>query len=143
MHSVLGKSGEPIRLMTYSHDGFGLGHLRRTRDIARCVIRDVPGSSALMLIGCPSGSVFPLPAGIDYVKIPSVIKVDTEVWRMRSLHIDKSQAKALRASIIKQSAAIMAPQIFLVDHLPAGVWGELLPTLRMLKQRGAAESLVR
>jgi len=138
MHSVLGKSGEPIRLMTYSHDGFGLGHLRRTRDIARCVIRDVPGSSALMLIGCPSGSVFPLPAGIDYVKIPSVIKVDTEVWRMRSLHIDKSQAKALRASIIKQSAAIMAPQIFLVDHLPAGVWGELLPTLRMLKQRGAA-----
>ncbi len=129
---------ESVRLMTYSHDGFGLGHLRRVRDISRCLVRDHPKSNVLMLIGCPSGSVFPLPAGIDYIKIPSIVKVDTEVWQLRNLSIDDNQAKALRASVIHKAADIFEPHLFLVDHIPAGVWGELLPTLKMLKQRGAA-----
>ncbi len=129
------------RLITYSHDGFGLGHLRRTRAIARCFVRDVPGANALMLIGCPSASVFPLPAGIDSIKIPSIIKVDTEVWQLRNLRIDPEQGKALRASIILKAADILDPHILLADHIPAGVWGELLPTLRLLKQRGATTVL--
>ena len=130
-------NGDSTRLMTYSHDGYGLGHLRRTSDIARCFVEDVPGSSVLMLIGCASGSVFPLPTGIDYIKIPSIIKVDTEVWYPRSLRIGSDKTKALRASIIQKSADIFEPQLFLVDHVPAGVWGDLLPTLRLLKERDA------
>ena len=130
-------NGDSTRLMTYSHDGYGLGHLRRTSDIAGCFVEDVPGSSVLMLIGCASGSVFPLPSGIDYIKIPSIIKVDTEVWHPRSLRIGSDQARALRASIVQKSADIFEPQLFLVDHVPAGVWGDLLPTLRLLKEREA------
>jgi predicted glycosyltransferase len=123
-------------MMTYSHDGYGLGHLRRNRNIAAQFVQDIPGSTVLMLIGCPSPSVLPLPAGIDYIKIPSVIKVATEAWHMRSLRVDQKKGKALRASIIQKSADVLDPQILLVDHIPGGVWGELLPTLRMLKGRG-------
>src|SRR5438876_12043005 len=93
-------NGDSTRLMTYSHDGFGLGHLRRTSDIARCLVEDVPGSSVLMLIGCPSGSVFPLPSGIDYINIPSILKVDTGLWHPRSLRIGRDQRSALPDLIV-------------------------------------------
>ncbi|PYV23259.1 MAG: hypothetical protein DMG24_14480 [Acidobacteria bacterium] len=48
----------PIRAMTYSHDGFGLGHLRRTSSIARRLAQDAPGSSVIMLVGCSVGAFF-------------------------------------------------------------------------------------
>ena len=132
---------DSTRLVTYSHDGFGLGHLRRTLDIARWVVRDVPESNVLMLIGCPSATLFALPAGIDYIKIPSIIKVDTEIWHMRNLRIDQKKGKALRASIIQKATEVFDPQFFLVDHTPAGVWGELVPTLEDLRRRGVTKVL--
>lgn len=131
-------STDGTRLMTYSHDGFGLGHLRRVSDISRCLVTDASDSNVLMLIGCPSASVFPLPAGIDYIKVPSIVKVDTEVWHFRNLRIGFEQGKALRAAIIEKSADVFDPHLFLVDHIPGGVWNELLPTLRMLKERDTA-----
>jgi predicted glycosyltransferase len=94
-----------------------------------------------MLVSCPSGSVFPLPVGVDYIKIPSIVKVDTEVWRLRNLRLDHDQAKALRASLILKAADVFNPDLFLADHIPGGVWGELLPTLRLLKERGAFTAL--
>ncbi len=131
-------SSDGTRLMTYSHDGFGLGHLRRVSDIARCLVADEADSNVLMLIGCPSASVFPLPAGIDYIKVPSIVKVDTEVWHFRNLRIGFEQGKALRAAIIEKAADVFDPHLFLADHIPGGVWNELLPTLRMLRERGAS-----
>src|SRR5258708_20250091 len=66
-------------IMTYSHDGFGLGHLRRNTTIASHLASEVPNSSVLMMIGCPSGAVFKLPPGVDFIKLPSLIKRDTGV----------------------------------------------------------------
>src|SRR5207253_9484824 len=39
---------------------------------------------------------------------------------------------ALPISILK-AAELFKPDVFLVDYTPTGVWGELLPTLQMLK----------
>lgn len=40
----------------------------------------------------------------------------------------------LRSSMIQKAAEIFKPDLFLVDHVPTGVWAELLPTLRMLRE---------
>src|SRR2546429_318878 len=74
-------------IMTYSHDGFGLGHLRRNTTIASHLANELPTSSILMLIGCPTGAVFKLPPGVDFMKLPSVIKRDTGVWHPLRLRI--------------------------------------------------------
>jgi len=120
--------------MTYSHDGFGLGHLRRNTTIASRLVRQVPKSSVLMLIGCPAGAVFKLPTGVDFIKLPSVIKRDTGVWHPLRLRIGLEKTKALRVATIQQVAHVFHPQLLLVDHVPVGVWGELLPLLEMLKR---------
>src|SRR5215469_8151982 len=128
-----GTGYEPLRLVTYSHDGYGLGHLRRTSNIAAQFVQDTPGSTALMLTGCPVGSVCPLPKGVDFIKFPSLIKVDTGVYDPLGLRVGRQKAKAIRASTILSAVTLFKPHIFLVDHVPAGIYGELLPTLRMLR----------
>ena len=129
-------ASEPLRLMTYSHDGYGLGHLRRNTNIAAQFVQEAPGSSVLMLTGCPPGNPFPLPRGIDFIKVPSLVKVDTGVYAPASLHISRHKAKAIRASVILGAVMEFKPNLFLVDHVAAGTYGELLPTLRMLKRLG-------
>lgn len=122
-------------VMTYSHDGFGLGHLRRNTTIASHLAGEIPKSSVLMLIGCPAGAVFSLPAGVDFIKLPSIIKRDTGVWHPLRLRIGLDKTKELRSAVLQQVARVFHPQLLLVDHVPLGVWGELLPLLEMLKQR--------
>ncbi len=125
---------EPLSLMTYSHDGYGLGHLRRTSNIAARFVQEMPGSTVLMLTGCPVGNPFLLPKGIDFIKVPSLIKVDTGVYTPLGLRISRQKAKAIRSSTIESAVSQFKPHVFLVDHLPAGIYGELLPILRRLRE---------
>ena len=119
-------------MITYSHDGYGLGHLRRNCNIAGIFVEQVLGSSVLMITGCPAGNPLFLPRGVDFIKLPSVIKVDTGSYVPLGLRIGRQKAKAIRSSTIKSAVGQFKPHVFLVDHVPAGVYGELLPTLRML-----------
>jgi predicted glycosyltransferase len=125
---------EPLSLMTYSHDGYGLGHLRRNSNIAARFVEEMPGSTVLMLTGCSAGNPFLLPKGVDFIKVPSLIKVDTGVYTPLSLRVGRQKAKAIRSSIIESAVTQFKPHVFLVDHVPAGIRGELLPTLRMLRE---------
>src|SRR5262252_5236245 len=125
---------EPLRLMTYSHDGYGLGHLRRSTNIAAQFVQEAPGSSVLMLTGCPPGNPFPLPKGIDFIKVPSLIKVDTGNYSPLGLRISRQKAKAIRASVIQSAVFQFKPKLFVVDYVFAGTYGELLPILWMLKK---------
>src|SRR5215471_9305145 len=123
---------ESLRLMTYSHDGYGLGHLKRNSNISARFVQQLPGATVLMLTGCPTANPFFLPKGVDFIKIPSLIKVDTGVYSPFSLRVGRRTAKAIRSSIVETAVIQFKPHVFLVDHVPAGVYGELLPTLHML-----------
>src|SRR2546429_7840328 len=99
----LEKDDNATCVMTYSHDGFGLGHLRRNTTIASILAHQVPDSSVLMMIGCPSGAVFRLPTGVDFIKLPSVVKRHTGVWLPLRLRIGLEKTKALRVEIGRAS----------------------------------------
>lgn len=125
---------EPPRVMMYSHDGVGLGHIRRNANIASQFVDSVQDASVLMVGGAPTGLFFQVPLGIDYLKLPSIKKVDTNHWEPRSLRITSRALRSLRAHLIRGAAERFEPQLVVVDHLPAGVWGELVPTLRMFRR---------
>ena len=128
-----GFASEPHSMMTYSHDGYGLGHLRRSTNIAAQFVHEAPSSSVLMLTGCPPGNPLLLPKGIDFIKVPSLIKVDTGAYVPHGLRISRQKAKAIRAAVILSAVIEFKPNLLLVDHVPAGTYGELLPTLQILK----------
>lgn len=122
-------------ILMYSHDGFGLGHLKRNVTIASRTVHDLPGSKVLLITGHSSIPYFPVPYGIDFIKLPSIIKTKTGVWQPRSLAIDIEMLQNIRSAMILKAAEFFKPSIFLVDYTPTGVWGELLETLEMLKER--------
>src|SRR5690242_14536942 len=106
-----GTDHEALSLIAYSHDGYGLGHLRRNSIIAGGFVREVPHSTALMLTGCPAGNFFLLPKGLDFIKVPSLIKVDTGVYSPQGLRIGWQKAKAIRASTIQSAVTQFQPHL--------------------------------
>jgi predicted glycosyltransferase len=131
--NVPGRNLNAISVMTYSHDGYGLGHLKRNSTLAASIVRQMPHASVLMLVGCPVGAFFDLPPGVDFIKVPSIIKVAAGLYEPFGIRVGVEKTKMLRASTIATAAEVFQPDIFLVDHVPTGVWDELLPTLHMLK----------
>ncbi len=66
---------EGARVLIYSHDTFGLGHLRRCRAIAHSLVERFKGLSVLILSGSPIIGSFDFRARVDFVRIPGVIKL--------------------------------------------------------------------
>ena len=124
------------RILIYSHDSFGLGHLRRCRAIAHAIVDRFKGVSVLILSGSPIIGSFDFLPRVDFVRIPGVVKLHNGEYQSLGLHIDLDQTMAIRAAIIKQTAESFRPDLFLVDKEPLGLKGEVLPTLNLLKSRG-------
>lgn len=129
------------RILIYSHDTFGLGHLRRCRAIAHDLVDQYKGLSVLILSGSPIIGSFDFRARVDFVRIPGVIKLHNGDYTSLGLHIDLEHTLALRSSIIRHTADIFDPDLFLVDKEPLGFRGEVGETLAMLKARGVRNVL--
>ncbi|MDQ2911421.1 MAG: glycosyltransferase [Actinomycetota bacterium] len=124
----------PLRVMFYSHDTYGLGHLRRTLTLARYLRREQPLLSQLIVTGSPLAHRFELPPGADYVKLPSVVKLGAERYEPRSLSLPFATILGLRQELILSCARHFEPQVLVVDNVPAGLKGELVSTLRYLRR---------
>ena len=124
------------RLLIYSHDSFGLGHLRRCRAIAHHLVERYRQLSILILSGSPIIGSFDFKARVDFVRIPGVIKLRNGNYTSLKLHLDIEQTLAMRSSIIQHTAEIFDPHMFLVDKEPLGLRGEVGETLKLLKTRG-------
>ncbi|MEH6402692.1 MAG: glycosyltransferase [Sneathiella sp.] len=124
------------RILIYSHDSFGLGHLRRCRTLAHALVEQNQHLSVLILSGSPIIGSFEFKARVDFVRIPGIIKLRNGEYTSLSLHIDTEQTLAMRASIIKHTADTFDPDIFIVDKEPYGLRGEVEETLELMKSKG-------
>lgn len=127
---------EGARILIYSHDTFGLGHLRRCRAIAHSLVERFKGLSVLILSGSPIIGSYDFRARVDFVRIPGVIKLHDGEYKSLGLHIDLDQTLEMREAIVRHTAEVFRPNLFLVDKEPLGFKSEVVPTLAMLKQMG-------
>lgn len=124
------------RVLIYSHDSFGLGHLSRCRAIAHALVDRHKKLNVLILSGSPIIGRFSFRARVDFVRVPGIIKLRSGEYTSLSLHVNIEDTLALRASIIEHTARTFDPDLFLVDKEPLGLLGEVQKTLGMLKRRG-------
>lgn len=120
----------------YSHDTFGLGHLRRCREIAHSLVEARKDISVLIISGSPIIGSYDFKARVDFVRVPGVIKLRNGEYTSLKLHIDIKETLRIRREIIRHTAQIFDPDIFIVDKEPLGLQGEIQTTLSMLKKRG-------
>jgi predicted glycosyltransferase len=119
--------------MFYSHDTYGLGHLKRTLMLAGFLRARMPALSQLIVTGSPLAHRFQFPPGADYIKLPSVVKVGAEHYEARSLPLPFGTVRHLRSEMLLSAARHFRPDALIVDNVPAGLKGELLPVLRSLR----------
>ncbi|MGE0642808.1 MAG: glycosyltransferase family protein [Nitrospira sp.] len=120
-------------IMLYSHDSYGLGHIRRTLEIASQLVDDIPDASLIILTGSMQAHTYALPPRTEYIKLPTLTKNKEGRYCSRSLPHPIDITLELRQRIILESLCMLKPDIFLVDKSPAGIKGELLPALRHCK----------
>ncbi len=121
------------KILLYSHDTFGLGHLRRSLTIAGQIARDMPQAHQLLLTGSMVAGAFGLPPRLDLVKLPALSKRSSGEYKARALPLSLRQTLAWREQMILQAVRNFEPHLVLVDKVAGGVHGEMLPALRYLK----------
>lgn len=127
-------SSNSPKILIYSHNSFGLGHLRRCRAIAHSLVGEFDTLSVLILSGSPIIGSFEFRSRVDFVRIPGVIKLRNGEYTPLSLHINIDHTLAIRSSIIEHTAKVFEPDIFIVDKEPLGLRGEVVKTLQALKE---------
>lgn len=129
------KRHEP-KLFVYSQDGLGLGHMRRTSLLAREFLDRTPQASVLTVSDSPLGQFFAMAVGHDFLKLPSIRKTGPGIWESVSLSLAFEDVLRLRTQLITSAIDSFDPQVVLVDHMPHGAMGELVPALRAVAGRG-------
>ena len=119
-------------ILMYSHDTYGLGHIRRTMAIAS-QLRSL-STNILILTGSPIAGRFTLPENVDFVRVPGMIKKTNDEYQSLSIRIDPHHALNIRKSIISATARSFQPDLFIVDKEPLGLKKEVLPVLRWFKK---------
>jgi predicted glycosyltransferase len=130
------RSGATERFLFYSHDSFGLGHLRRTLALASAVGELAPGANSLIATGSTLASSYRLPPRVETVKLPALTKDDTGHYHAARLGLDVDHVLELRSALLRATAEVLEPTVVVVDKTPLGLRNELLPTLEWLTRRG-------
>lgn len=132
----------PRRIVLYSHDGMGIGHIRRNLLIAGALSRSTPDAAILLIAGVCEAAAFELPANVDCLTVPALCKDSEGKYQSRRLPFTRKQIIMLRGASIRGAVQAFDPDVMIVDKLPRGVGKELDRTLRMLKRGGRTKCVL-
>jgi predicted glycosyltransferase len=131
------------RVLFYSHDGTGLGHLRITVGVATAYAKLRRQDSLLLLTGSLQTGAFALPDNLDYVKLPAMPKRDLYASLPPTEGYTGSHNSTIRFRTVLALATIQAfdPHLVVIDHAPGGLFRELAPSIDWLRGRDPSPSL--
>ncbi|MDO5092554.1 MAG: glycosyltransferase [Propionibacteriaceae bacterium] len=120
---------DTVRVLLYSHDSLGLGHVRRNLVIAHHLARHLPEAtgaqvSGLLVSGLADASRFELPQGFDWLTIPGV-QGTFQGYQPRRLPGAISELITLRSRLLQAALLGFSPDLVIVDRHIYGVWKEL------------------
>jgi predicted glycosyltransferase len=124
------------RIVLYSHDTLGFGHLRRNLLIAGALRESASRPDILMIAGMREAGAFELPQGVDCLTLPAYAKASDGTYRPRDLGESLATLAAIRSSAILAALESFKPDLMIVDNVPRGAQRELDPVLKAMRRRG-------
>ncbi|MGI8711239.1 MAG: glycosyltransferase family protein [Acidimicrobiales bacterium] len=118
-----------------SHDGFGLGHVRRNIVIARALLDADPSASVTVVTGVRARPAWLEHARISVVAVPPLLKDASGTYRNPGMSFQA--AIDARARLFSATVDAVAPDVVVVDRHPFGVAGELRRGLDRARAGGA------
>src|SRR5258708_39443824 len=102
------------RVLLYSHDSFGLGHVSRCRTIANAIVEADPAVSVLIVSGSPVIGSYEFHSGIDFVRIPGVVKqIDTGGYGSANLPVGVQHTPQMRPRVIRDAPHLFPARLFI------------------------------
>jgi predicted glycosyltransferase len=132
----------PRRIVLYSHDTQGLGHMRRNLMIAKALLKRDPQPAILMIGGAREMGKLRLPPGVDCLTLPALGKRSDGQYHPRWLPVSLRRLIALRAATIQSAIEAFEPDALIVDKVPLGAFNELEPSLAWLRERGTTRCVL-
>jgi predicted glycosyltransferase len=130
------------RIVLYSHDTMGLGHMRRTMLVAQALVASEQHPSVLLIAGAREANNFALPPGVDCLSLPAMHKDTDAHYHARHLDLSLREIVALRARAIRGAIEAFEPNVFIADNVPRGAQGELDSSLALLRARGGVRCVL-
>jgi predicted glycosyltransferase len=124
------------RIALYTHDTLGLGHTQRVAKLARGLTQAFSDARCLILTGLEKPGIIPPSKRIDFVRVPGVTKIGPEKYKARRLGVPMGMMTSIRSNILSAAVESFRPDLFIVDNVPRGMNGELLPLLERIKAEG-------
>jgi predicted glycosyltransferase len=97
-------------------------------------IREAGEHNVVIITGSPIAGRFDFPQGIDFIRVPGMIKQTNDLYVPHSIKVDPAMALGIRQDIILATARRFEPAVFLVDKAPLGLRREVVPTLEWLRR---------
>jgi predicted glycosyltransferase len=119
------------RVLFYSHDTFGLGHIRRTQKLANEIAEN--GRSILIACSSPKASDLSYKPGVQTMTLPGFMKLNTGEYVPRNMNVPVEEFVKMRSDLLKSVINNFQPDYVVIDKEPLGVKKELLPALEELK----------
>lgn len=132
--------GSRARVMLYSHDTQGLGHVRRNLEIARALVRARPRTDVLLVTGAPEAAALPRPERTDLVVLPPVSKSGRGKYSATTLAVTLDEILHVRGSLVASAIGAFRPDLIIVDKEARGLRGELDPALAVARHTLGAHS---
>jgi predicted glycosyltransferase len=125
------------RYLFYSHDGYGLGHVRRNTLITRAVLEIDPGAQVSLVTGLDVRPRWALPTGqVRVHRVPALLKATDGSFRQERLSF--GDAVRERERVFEALVDEERPDVVVVDRHPYGTAGELRRGLDLARRRGSA-----
>lgn len=128
-------------VLLYSHDTYGMGHLRRNLAIARQLLRG-DGTRVVLASGSPVLDRVVRPPGLVCVQLPPVVKTGPDEYRSFENTVSLSLIGRARSAVLSDIVTRWQPDVLLVDHAPHGMKGELLPVFDTIRSRSPQTKVV-
>jgi predicted glycosyltransferase len=138
----LAMSVRKLRVVLYSHDAMGMGHMRRNLLLAQTLAGPPIDASVLLITGAHEANAFAIPAGADCLTLPAMRKGLDGQYNSRSLALPLSHLIDIRAAAIRAAVEAFSPDLMIVDKVPRGAFRELDATLAHLRRRRGARCVL-
>lgn len=127
------------RYLFASHDGFGLGHVRRNTLIARALLATEPDAGITIVTGLPMRPAWLGDPRLNVVPVPPLLKDSDGGYHHERLSFEAAIEQ--RAGAFSAAVREVEPDVVIVDRHPYGLAGELRPGLELAARRGARLAL--
>jgi predicted glycosyltransferase len=124
------------RYLFSSHDGFGVGHVRRNTLIARAVLAREPDAEIGIVTGLAVRPSWLGDPRMQVIHVPGLVKDSAGSYQNDTYSFE--EALEQRAAIFKETVDSFSPDVIVVDRHPYGIGGELRDGLEHASRRGAA-----